>query len=107
MQLNDEDEERKLLREVVEKNLSVRQTEELVRRTLARNTQHVTQSKAARRGNGITRDASLETRTLEEDLRRALGTKVELYRSHKGGKIVIEFYSDEELDGIYRRIVTR
>jgi ParB family chromosome partitioning protein len=53
------------------------------------------------------RDASLETRTLEEDLRRALGTKVELYRSHKGGKIVIEFYSDEELDGIYRKIVAR
>jgi ParB family chromosome partitioning protein len=105
LQLNDETYELAMLKTVVAKNLSVRQTEELVRRaleTLAR--------KNGGRHNGSRRDPSTmlrtpETRALEDDLRRALGTKVELVRSHKGGKIVIEFYSDEELDAIYRKIV--
>jgi ParB family chromosome partitioning protein len=34
-----------------------------------------------------------------------LGTKVSLFRSKKGGTLVIHFYSEEELDSIYRRIV--
>lgn len=37
-------------------------------------------------------------RATEEDLSRALGTKVRLRRAGKRGAIVIEFYSDEELD---------
>ena len=41
---------------------------------------------------------------VEEDLRRALGTKVSLARSRKGGRIVIEFYSDEELGRLYERL---
>ena len=36
---------------------------------------------------------------VEEDLRQRLGTKVSLSRSRKGGRIVIEYYSDEELGG--------
>ena len=47
-----------------------------------------------------------DTRALEERMRRALGTKVTLSRSKKGGTIVIRFYSEEELDAIYRRIVS-
>jgi ParB family chromosome partitioning protein len=36
----------------------------------------------------------------EERLREAVGTKVKLTRKKKGGTITIDFYSDEELDGI-------
>jgi ParB family transcriptional regulator, chromosome partitioning protein len=105
LQLNDEAHELAALKTLVAKNLSVRQTEELVRRTL--------ESRAPEnegRRNGASHHSSAvwrtpETRALEDDLRRALGTKVELIRSHKGGKIIIEFYSDEELDAIYRKIV--
>ena len=41
---------------------------------------------------------------VEEDLRRSLGTKVSLARSRKGGRIVIEYYSDEELGRLYDRL---
>jgi ParB family chromosome partitioning protein len=34
-----------------------------------------------------------------------LGTKVNLFRSKRGGKLVIHFFSEEELQTIYERIV--
>ena len=42
---------------------------------------------------------------VEDDLRRRLGTKVTLARSRKGGRIIIEFYSDEELGQLYDRLI--
>jgi ParB family chromosome partitioning protein len=42
---------------------------------------------------------------LETGLRQALGTKVRLARSRRGGRIVIEYYSDEELGRLYERLV--
>jgi ParB family chromosome partitioning protein len=91
----------RLLEPIVDRDLSVRQTEELVRR--------IREPRASRGGAdgadgaaGSTRDADLER--VEEDLRRALGTKVRLARSRRGGRIVIEFYSDEELSRLYDRL---
>jgi ParB family chromosome partitioning protein len=86
----------KALTTVTRNSLSVRQTEELVRRILAG-----PKAKAKKTAT------SAETRSLEDRFRRALGTKVNLFRSRKGGKVVIHFYSDEELDAIYRRIIGR
>jgi len=51
---------------------------------------------------GRAHDPDLER--VEEDLRRSLGTKVSLARSRKGGRIVIEYYSDEELGRLYERL---
>lgn len=48
---------------------------------------------------------SVETEELEDRLRETLGTRVELHRGRRGGKLVIHFFSDEELEGIYRTIV--
>jgi ParB family chromosome partitioning protein len=45
-----------------------------------------------------------EVDDLEEDLRRALGTKVSVARSRKGGRIVIEYYSDEEFSRLFDRL---
>jgi len=84
----------KALATVTHNGLSVRQTEELVRRILA---EPKTRTKKV--------VASAETRSLEDRMRRALSTKVNLFRSRKGGKVIIHFYSDEELDAIYRRII--
>ncbi|MFZ2193345.1 MAG: ParB/RepB/Spo0J family partition protein [Candidatus Moraniibacteriota bacterium] len=45
-----------------------------------------------------------ETKAVEDDLSQALNTKVKLQKSGTGGKIVIEFYSEEELGNILEKI---
>ena len=101
LQLNDESRQRRLLQAVITKDLSVRQTEELARRAAEPKS-----PKAVQNFSGLAQDPSgLQTRAIEDQLRRALGTKVELIRSNHGGKLIIEFYSDEELDAIYKKIV--
>jgi ParB family chromosome partitioning protein len=92
----------RLLEPVVERDLSVRQTEELVRRIREPKSRR---SPGAASTAGPPRDADLER--VEEDLRRALGTKVSLARSRRGGRIVIEYYSDEELTRLYDRLIGR
>jgi len=82
---------------VVDQGLSVRQTEELVRRLREPRQPAVAAEPRARL------DPELER--VEEDLRRRLGTKVTLARSRKGGRIIIEFYSDEELGQLYDRLI--
>jgi ParB family transcriptional regulator, chromosome partitioning protein len=85
----------RVLDSVIGQELSVRQTEELVRRL--REPKPQPEGLATRRA-----DPDLER--VEEDLRRALGTKVSLARSRRGGRIVIEYYSDEELGRLYERL---
>ena len=85
-----------VLATVVGQDLSVRQTEEMVRR--------LRESRPVREPAAKPRlDAELER--IEEDLRQRLGTKVSLSRSRKGGRIVIEYYSDEELGRLYDRLI--
>jgi ParB family chromosome partitioning protein len=85
-----------ILGTVLGQGLSVRQTEELVRR-LREPRERSTPSPAPRL------DPDLER--VEEELRHHLGTKVSLSRSRKGGRIVIEYYSDEELGRLYERLI--
>ncbi|MEI8332385.1 MAG: ParB/RepB/Spo0J family partition protein [Chloroflexota bacterium] len=84
---------------VVERELSVRETEELVRRLR----DGALGSGAATRRSSRPADAELER--VESDLRAALGTKVSLARSRRGGRIIIEYYSDEELSRLFDRLV--
>ncbi len=41
---------------------------------------------------------------VEEDLRGFLGTKIEIKRTTKGNKLIIDFYSDDELDNLVRKL---
>jgi ParB family chromosome partitioning protein len=83
------------LKTVIGRALSVRQTEELVRR--------LTAEPPPKRPK---RPVDAETQALEEEFRDMLGTKVVLYRSRTGrGRLVIHFYSEEELQAIYDVIV--
>jgi ParB family chromosome partitioning protein len=83
------------LRLLVKRALSVRQTEELVRRLLA-------EAPLAKPKRALPPDVQ----ALEDRFRQSLGTKVNLYRSRKGsGRLVIHFYSEEELQAIYDAIV--
>jgi ParB family chromosome partitioning protein len=87
--------------QVVARGLNVRETEDLVRRLLA--AAQVIPLKA----DPVKDDDpdALHTRQLEAAFRTALGTKVALSRGRRGGKLVIAFFSDEELQTIYERIV--
>ena len=84
---------------VVSRGLTVRQTEDLVRR--------LAEAKTGAEHETVEEDDPdrVNTRRLEEAFRGALGTKVALTRGRKGGRLVISFYSDEELQTIYERIV--
>ena len=83
------------LKTVITKGLSVRQTEELVRRLMA-------EPAPPKQAEPV----SPEVQALEEDFRETLGTKVSLFRSRKGrGRLVIHFFSEEELQALYDVIV--
>jgi len=83
-------------RTVIDQGFSVRQAEELVRR--------LREPRAARPA-ATQRLPDPDLERVEEDLRRRLGTKVTLARSRIGGRIIIEFYSDEELGQLYDRLI--
>jgi len=83
------------LERVMREHWSVRQTEEWVRARAA--------EAGVRRPRRVSA-ADPETRALEEEFRRALGTKVVLTRLKHGGRLTIEFYSDEEFQELRRRL---
>jgi len=77
--------------QIVKKGLSVREAESLAARL-----KHPAKEQQAR--------VTSEYRALEERLRKAFGTKVTITPKAKGGKIVIEYYSNEELDRILEKV---
>jgi len=83
---------------VIDRGLSVRQTEELVRRL---------NSPAPEPKVKVDDDlsTSAETKAIEDKLRERLGTQVNLYRTRKGGRIVIHYFSEEELADLYEKLV--
>src|SRR5207249_1078620 len=101
LQVPSEDEQLRLMEHTVADGLSVRQVEELARRLAERADQKQQQPEKQ------PDDSPLydEVRALEDRFRDALGTKVQLSRSSRGGKLVIYFYSNEELERIYGAIV--
>lgn len=85
-------EKQRALFELIKKNgLTVRQVEE--------KTKEVSVSSHKRVVN-----IDPKVKELENKLMGILGTKVKFAKSGRGGKIIIEYYSDEELNGILNRI---
>ncbi len=85
--------QRELRDAVLQRGLSVRQLEALAKRGR--------QGPAARREDPRAQDY---LRSVADELIRALGTKVELRRRGRRGRIVIHFYSDDELDRLLGRL---
>ena len=84
-------------RTVIKKKLSVRQTEDLV--------------KTAKQSSKVTKKPKADTNQvffndLAADLSRQYGTKIQIQRRGKIGKVHIEFYSDEDLDRIIELLKT-
>jgi ParB family chromosome partitioning protein len=87
--------------DIIEKRgLNVRQTEDLVRR-LQIEADQSGPAEAVREPNLL----SPQDRDAVEKFQARLGTKVNLVRAKKGGRLVIHFYSEEELQAIYEAII--
>jgi ParB family chromosome partitioning protein len=81
--------------DVVARALSVRETEALVRRL---NAPPAPPAVAAK---------DVHTREAEDVLKLALGTRVRIVRKGKGGKVEIDFVSEDELNRIYEYITDK
>jgi ParB family chromosome partitioning protein len=86
------------LRRVLKQELNVRQAE-----ALARDLGAGTATPRAGRRRGALPDP--QTVELETHFRTALQAPVSLTRRNRGGRLVIEFHSDEELNALYHRLV--
>jgi ParB family chromosome partitioning protein len=84
------------LQTVLNRDLNVRQTEDLVRRLAGE-----------RKAAPPRRSRPPEESDLEGQLRQALGTRVTLVRGRRGGRLIIHFYSDEELNALVDQILPR
>jgi len=83
-----------VLQNILAHDLSVRQTEDLVRRY-----------SGERKPQKRKKEAAPEILALEERLRDSLGTRVTLRHGKKGGTVVIHYYSNEELDNLINHLL--
>ena len=93
--LPDESGQRRIAREVVSRGLSVRETESLIRR-------EVTPAVPP-----PPRKVDPNTRAAEDQLKLALGTRTRIIRRGGGGRIEIDFGSEDELNRLYDLILSR
>ena len=84
-------------RAILRKGLSVRQTEELIKRLRMA-------SQAVEIKKDSTEDRHLSS--VAENLSRRFGTKVQIKRRGKKGRLEIEFYSNEDLDRLLQLLET-
>jgi len=92
--LSDNEKQLLLLKEILKNNLSVRQTEALVKKFVPKRT------KLKNKKDPYLKD-------LEDKLSNVLGTRITLTRKGKKGKIVIEFFSREEMENIIDKILRK
>ena len=88
----------RVAREIVAKGLSVRETESFVKKVL---------EGAEPRKEKPPTPVDVHTRAAEERLRLLLGTRVRILRKRLGGRIEIDFGSEEELIRIYEQLTDR
>jgi ParB family chromosome partitioning protein len=93
--LADDAAQRRVARDVVASGLSVRETEALVRRGSA-----PPETPAPKR-------IDPNTRAAEERMHIALGTRVHIKRRGKGGRIEVEFATEDELQRLFEYLVAR
>jgi|LSQX01.3.fsa_nt_gb ParB family chromosome partitioning protein len=88
LSLESKDTQLKALDEIIKNELSVRQTELLVKQLSTKKKQKKLSIQ------------DVEFQAIEERLREVFGTKVRIMNNKKNGKILIEYYSPDELDRI-------
>lgn len=81
------------LQTIINLSLSVRQSEELIRKLTGVKPVKVKKT-----------SVSADVLDVEKRLQRSLGTKVSLKHGKKGGTVTIYYYSDEELDALLKKM---
>ncbi len=84
--VKDAEEQQRLRDQIISKELSVRQTEDLLKKAVVKKPEKKDKS-----------EEEHYIQSLADGLKRALGTKVEIKRRGKKGQINVYFYSDDEL----------
>jgi ParB family chromosome partitioning protein len=100
--IDDADKQREIARDIIDKSLSVRDTERTVKRVVAGgDTSPAPAPVSSERGS----DAN--TRAAESKLRRRLGTQVHILpnQSGEGGKIEVQYYNETDLQRVYEMIM--
>jgi ParB family chromosome partitioning protein len=97
--LGDEAAQRRVGRDVIARGLSVRDTEALVRRESDATPKAPAGAAAAR--------VDPNTRAAEDQLKLALGTRVRIIRRGKGGRIEVDFVSEDELQRVFELLTER
>jgi ParB family chromosome partitioning protein len=95
LSLPDAESQLRVSHEVVQKGLSVRDTEALVKRAVSPAPEKPEAPK------------DVHTRAAEDRLRFALGTRVRIARKGKGGRIEIDFSDENELQRIYEQLTEK
>ena len=98
LSLETKEKQKELCALIIQKGLSVREAEALAKRWSEKPKRVVTPTK---RGS----DLESQLSSLQDSLRRHLGTKVHLTQKGKRGKIEIEYYSFEDLERIIETIL--
>lgn len=94
-----ETEQRRVARDVLTRNLSVRETEAIVKKASAPERAQTVEGPSAKK--------DVHTRAAEDQLRLSLGTPVEIKRRGKGGVIEIAFTNEDELQRLYEYLTER
>lgn len=92
--IKDKDEQIKIAEKIINTGLNVRETE--------------TEVKKAKENKNSKKKQNIKEpylKDVEEEFMRILGTKVNLIKGNRSGKIEIEFYSEDDLERIYDIIV--
>ncbi len=95
MTIEDQFQQQQLFKELIEKNLSVRELKQRISGKIQASSSEL---------QAINIDP--EMLDLQEKLAELLGAKVRIEKGQKEGKIIISFYSPEEIQGIIRKIQT-
>ncbi len=95
LSLTDEAAQLRVSRDIVTRNLSVRETESIVKKPPIADVPREAPQK------------DVHTRAAEDKLRFALGTRVRINRKGKGGRIEIDFQNEDELNRLYEQLTGR
>ena len=80
-----------LRKEIFKQDLTVRQTESRVSRL---------KQSVSKKPVSLVSKKNIFIKDLEKEFERRLGTKVDIKPAKKGGKLVVTYYSDDDLDRI-------